>query len=543
MTLYSTPRIDDEPDLKRLCARAMSAAREIFGGEKAARTEVRAILDESLFTEIGDLFAQEALTLDELSRADELLMRSERDAAGVFFTPAGLADKMCSLVGGANVGRVCDPSCGSAELLLAAHRAFGARVVGVEINPFLALAAAIRLAHVGADAEIIWADALGEPLEEVDLVISNPPYVGEKGRKALFDSVRAAHPELESRFAARMDLAYLFMHHAMDISERTILLTSEYWLTADSAFGLRERLVSHQPIYCHRLGRGVFESARGHHSLVTTLGFEPSDVFEARGRVDATDGASWFPFASNSLSDYESLPKLEELARDQQGFVSGLDRATGRHLELEKGAPFFIARSDELEDRDLSGGGWWRPILRARDCRRNAVFVDPPSNEYVLWLDDVVELEEPMERLKLARDRLSKRREVEKGSMPWYRLHWPRKRSDQIAPKLVVPRRAREATFCLDLSASHVSSDCTYILAEGHQDPISYLVRLMLSLNSEETAAYLDEFAKRKGEIIEFYSTPLKRVPVFVEERAGQWRLIDDRLERQAAGILANLGL
>jgi adenine-specific DNA-methyltransferase len=99
--------------------------------------------------------------------------------------------------------------------------------------------------------------------------------------------------------------------------------------------------------------------------------------------------------------------------------------------------------------------------------------------------------------------------------MPWYRLHWPRRREEMVGPKLVVPRRAQEPRFCLDLSGSAISSDCTYLVAPPEvEEPVEYLIRLMLALNSPWVSKWLESNGKRKGKMFEFYSTPLRSLPV-----------------------------
>ena len=69
--------------------------------------------------------------------------------------------------------------------------------------------------------------------------------------------------------------------------------------------------------------------------------------------------------------------------------------------------------------------------------------------------------------------------------------------------------------FCLDLSASMVSSDCTYLTApEEIEEPVEYLIRLMLLLNSSAVREQFVAQGKRKGDIFEFYAGPLRRLIV-----------------------------
>lgn len=529
-------------------AGAWGLAVRLWGGQEAAGEALRGVLDEWLFCDLSRAEPDRIFELEDLKALDSRLPESERRLGGVYFTSEDVAQMMGSLLAENCVEHVCDPACGTGELLIAASTIEGVnRVTGIEIDPRLAVAAAIRLRWHAPDLDvrIHCEDALGTSIDGVGAVIMNPPYLGEKGRKTEFDALRRKHPALSDRFTARMDLSYLFIHLALDMSDSLVMLTSEYWLTADSASALRGRLARRGEGHFFSLGAGVFPDAPGHHSLISVFGLEPVDLDEhpcvrERGSLALPGEAPAFPFASASLDSFEAFPSLGDFLRDQQGFVSGLDRATRRHPELPHGRACFLADSSEVPVEHHWGGGIWRPVVRASDCEADRIFVKPPGTTFVYWLDGPVDEPGCVERLEWARERLERRREARSGSMPWYRLHWPRDRADQIAPKLVVPRRAGEPRFCLDLSASHVSSDCTYLVApEDECDPVGLLIRVMVSLNAEGTRSYLEDFAKRKGKMIEFYSSPLQQVPVFFAP--GTRHLVDEELEARAIALESRL--
>ncbi|MEZ4462307.1 MAG: N-6 DNA methylase [bacterium] len=202
-------------------------------------------------------------------RFDDTLTRSYRKSHGVYFTPTGLAERMATWLP-AGSGWVVDPTCGDGELLVAAAR-HGHRVWGVEQDPFAALVAAIRLKAIDADAFIVCGDGLDPDAwpDDVKSSIVNPPYVGEKGNKSLFDDLRTRWPDLTPAFSPRMDLAYLFWWRVIQWSPHAVVLASEYWLWADAAQGVRQEMAKKLPArWLFRLGAGQFSSAPGHHSLV-----------------------------------------------------------------------------------------------------------------------------------------------------------------------------------------------------------------------------------------------------------------------------------
>lgn len=438
----------------------------------------------------------------------------------------------------------------------------------------------------GLSREGAWAD-----LEEAaDAVLANPPYLREKGRKEQFRRIRERHEHLASFFGARIDLAYLFLHRCLEYARpggRLAFVTSAYWLQATGAGRLRRDLGERaRPLAFLRIpGTSLFDEAPGHHSLVSVherRGADRADRECATGAtlqrapedwasllqelidggpaeadlpgtvVEAPDGAfrssGWSPFAGRDAQEWgrrlrsQGTP-LGELLSDHQGFVSGADRVSARRLgmledppeDLEVGDPGFLFEAEEIEGAlELLRGTVLRPVLRGSRLESGEIWVDPPHAEYVLYLDGELDpgQEWVVEHLEPLRPALEARREVEQGRMPWYRLHWPRDRADQTRPKLVVPRRAARPRFALDLTASAISSDCTYLVApDGVDRPIRYLVRMMTALNRPSVLRYLRQFGKRKGETLEFYSDPLRRLPLPLRRDGGRLRWISELLE------------
>jgi adenine-specific DNA-methyltransferase len=531
----------------------------------------------------------------DLDDVVETLGDEARRHGGVYPTPTLLAQAMVEFVDAGDVaqGSIVDLSAGTGALLRAAITRYPQlTAIGVELVPELAVAAAIGLWEVrlargeGAPMgdRIYCGDGLRQPTwweeapcSSVIAVIGNPPYVGEKGRRDYFVTMRREHPHLAAYFAARMDLLYLFFHRGLDVlatGGKLVYLTSEYWLTATGATKLRQDLMERAvPRHFVRFDKaGVFRDAPGHHSLITVLerkepgattpwNCRASTVVSTRGRdantpwlegpdarsghavpPDAFDERHWTPFLEPQRRHWHEqrasdCTLLGELVRDQQGFVSGADRLSARHARLladmsvppPEGSPIFIiGAQDRLEIFEALGEWTVRPLLRGSQIEAGRVYFAAPEGERVLYVDGGLPEEHEAfleDHLGAFRPILAQRREVRSGMIPWYRLHWPRRRRDQVGPKLVTPRRASRPTFCLDLSGSAISSDCTYLVAPaGIDDPIRYLTAVMMLLNSEQTAMYLEGFGKRKGGLFEFYSEPLQRIPLPV-------RRVDSGLE------------
>lgn len=111
---------------------------------------------------------------------------------------------------------------------------------------------------------------------EADYVCANPPYLGEKGNKALFRSVCETIPYWRAYYQGKMDYLYWFIMLGLNqLREggRLCYITTSYWLTADSATKLRAYILDHAKII-ELIDFGtttIFPDAPGQHNIVFVL--------------------------------------------------------------------------------------------------------------------------------------------------------------------------------------------------------------------------------------------------------------------------------
>jgi hypothetical protein len=107
-----------------------------------------------------------------------------------------------------------------------------------------------------------------------DVVVANPPYLGEKGNKTTFDIIKNGY--LSKYYYGKMDLFYFFFHLALDVTKknsRISFITTNYFLTADGAIKLRNDLKKRSTIFAliNFNTLNIFFSATGQHNLITIL--------------------------------------------------------------------------------------------------------------------------------------------------------------------------------------------------------------------------------------------------------------------------------
>ena len=124
------------------------------------------------------------------------------------------------------------------------------------------------------DQFFLWHTYFADVFEQggFDIVIGNPPYIGVKGHREMFDLVRLGN--LGKYFIGKMDYLYFFFHLALTmlkINGVSSFITTNYYVTADGAVKLRKHLrVSSSLLSLVNLGEmRLFENAPGQHNMIT----------------------------------------------------------------------------------------------------------------------------------------------------------------------------------------------------------------------------------------------------------------------------------
>jgi adenine-specific DNA-methyltransferase len=187
MILHGIHRMN--PDL-RLAIRALAvSAEELVLLATAIRDAVTAMLEEptattattatepalasALATEAPAPFRPASLALHKS------LSKEERQAEGIFFTPAPLRQRLFDVLAlhGAKPATVLEPSFGSGEFLHDAQAQWpAATLYGVEKNP------ALFRSVPETTGALTCADFLAYPPRPVDLILGNPPYFVTKAK-------------------------------------------------------------------------------------------------------------------------------------------------------------------------------------------------------------------------------------------------------------------------------------------------------------------------------------------------------------------------
>ncbi|KXG74337.1 Eco57I restriction-modification methylase domain-containing protein [Thermotalea metallivorans] len=405
-----------------------------------------------------------------------------------------------------------------------------------------------------------------------DIVIGNPPYLGEKGNKALFDRIKGTDFGAKY-YEGKMDYFYFFIYRGIDLLKTGGILsfiTTNYFVTADGAAKLRAYLKEHCTFkeIINFNDFEVFKSAKGQHNMIffITKGKDmgtpvriqyfqekrlpESDVIEAlmagkgienkiscylldnQERLYNGKGHMHIHASEDYLHILNKISKkasctLGQLCHVNQGIVSGADRMTKDMLE-KKISPEAAAKHDfavnqgifvlteaETENLGLIGSPYLKPMYKNSDIRRYAV--KDATDKYILYMAEANPQEENLNpiihHLYKYKDILDQRRETLKGVRPWYALQWPRHQDIFEGEKIVVPHRAKENRFAFCKGPWYASADVYFITKKEEGIDLLFLLG---QLNSKLMYFWLYNKGKRKGDDLELYANPLKELPILM---------------------------
>ncbi|MCF8783414.1 Eco57I restriction-modification methylase domain-containing protein [Rhodococcus ruber] len=410
-------------------------------------------------------------------------------------------------------------------------------------------------------------------IETFDIVVGNPPYIGEKGNKETFRTL-AGSSIFERFYQGRADMLHYFFHLGIDVLGEggvLVFVTTNYYPTATFGSTLRKDMASRTKIL--RLVNfnelKVFESALGQHNMITVLEKSTNNrdyqchqvVANAKGAIDQKqlneilaadstlarnglvpvsglfDGeAKYIRFISDSSSIELVLQKVGSAGRPlgcipavsiNQGIVTGIDRMTAlwkRKFPMvgaPPGTPVYVFRHGEESFEHL------KPWFKSSDVRPY-VTAEKPSWDLLYLGRGIKPTMEETAYLTQFRPILETRREFQpnrRNALPWYELHWPREQEIFEGPKVVASYRTYNNAFAYNDKAFYAGADLTLITADVSADiDLFYLLGL---LNSSLIYTWFYHRGKRKGDMLELKAVPVSEVPI----------ARDAKLEKRIAAI------
>jgi adenine-specific DNA-methyltransferase len=445
--------------------------------------------------------------------------------------------------------RLCDIACGSGNILILALEELirisknltGSYfynehwITGYDINQEAVDLAIVRCQevlkkyHLKFKLNIFCRDSL-EERTKFNLVVGNPPYLGEKNNKEVFQKIRKTEFG-KKYYEAKMDYLYFFIEKAIELLEKDGIftyITTAYWMKADGAKILRKTLKEKGNfLTIHDFGTSVFKKAIGQHNVIFTWKKSTDIDKEINVKIQDSsfktvnsliyDKGNRILLANNDVRSFnEKITDqanfvLDELVNINQGLVSGFDDA-------------FVFEEYKEEFKKFL-----KPFYKNKDIGK--YMVSDKNKYWILYLDGTKKMTKPIEKHLLNyQDKLVNRREVTRGSIHWWQLQWPREEKIFKEPKIIVRQRCKNNNFAYTEKELYSSADVYFITKKTEKINLFYILGY---LNSEIFAEWFRHNGKCKGEVLEFYSTPLRETPVFYPGETPEVAYVGDLVKKQ----------
>ncbi|MHA2246543.1 MAG: Eco57I restriction-modification methylase domain-containing protein [Candidatus Hodarchaeales archaeon] len=389
-----------------------------------------------------------------------------------------------------------------------------------------------------------------------NVLIANPPYLGESGNKELF---RIHAKALRKYYEGKMDLWYFFLHRSLDLMvdcSYSSFVTSSYWVTASGATKLRARLLLDTFIvqYIDFAENKVFNTAQGVHTNIISFKklTEPNDNIRCT-IFNKTYPQGVDPFLKlkdqlNFKTDQKKLtfenwdlyihflPKnlrsiIEYITENsitlktsgyyvKEGIVSGLNKITKRQIKKYKlpnewaGVGVFILNKENPQDLKVIESLSQEEKSHLKDFYKNSdisrYYPSIKTQKNILYLNrNTVNLEK-LPKIKM---HIQKFKEILKRSLdnPPY-INRPRTQSIFTSPKIITPQRSVRNIFAYISFDWYAGQDVYYILNDKNDK--EKLKSLLLILNSKFAYFWLYWMGKRKGKHLELFGEPLGFFPI-----------------------------
>ncbi len=418
-----------------------------------------------------------------------------------------------------------------------------------------------------------------------DIVIGNPPYVGEKGHKEMFQEI--ARTELGKKYYyGKVDLFYFFFHKSLDLlRERGInaLITTNYYITAQGAIKLRTDFFNRATILkmIDFNEYKLFQSALGQHNMITILekgklsqnvetaitsrkGNSNQDVLVRILQWNDAE-TEYFAFSQEQLYEgnqlyirlqgvgnddnplesvlgkmKESPYQLGELCAVNIGMRTGADKLSEAYIskyniKLPKNTGIYVITSDELDEMNLTDNEkrlilpWFKNSDIAKySCKTNndlwLIDLSVTKHESI----DFVSIPNILNHISRFKAVLENRKSNDNGLQSVIKrgLWWAftMRQIDFSAPKIVSPQRSKFNTFGYNEVPWYASMDVYFITAlPKSKVELKYVLAL---LNSKLMFVWLYNKGKRKGNTLELYQKPLSEVPIVIADNETRQKII-----------------
>ena len=229
---------------------------------------------------------------------------------------------------------------------------------------------------------------------------------------------------------------------------------------------------------------------------------------------------------------------LGELYEIGQGMVPGRKKEfrISSHQEMGKGGGYWTSKNvkyiEVVDMKDKNShrleAEFIKPLITNSGIKK---FFIIPSRDYLIYTvplqdgrENINDFPGILNYLKVYEDELKKRYDYDEleEKYPWYGYQRIQNIElfERSTPKILCPYRSEENNFALDDVGYFGTTDMYAIVPKNNTS--SDLYYLLGILNSKLLTFWYKEAGKSKGLILEFFATPLSKMPIIIEKTKQQ---------------------
>ena len=417
-----------------------------------------------------------------------------------------------------------------------------------------------------------------------DIVIGNPPYIGEKYHRTLFEPVKKSET-MKKYYLGKMDYFYFFFHLTLDMLKLDAVgsfITTNYFPTASGAKKLRTDFKERAELLelCNFGELRLFDKAPGQHNMITLFrktssaskscrlidihrkgvfsadiidGIEQKTlaecVFKSIPQSLLFEGEENYIRISSASGDgdiSESIfrkmttgnKKLGDIAFVRTGIMGGCDNLNKKNIkyaddtsDMKVDDGVFVLDSHNVRDmqniNNLKKYSFLKAFYKNSDIGKYSTSSVP--EKYIIFsAPNTPEEEQQVIKQHLTKYRtiLEHIREINKENIGlWFLLRRGTNFSEIFeCPKIVAPQRSKYNIFGYHEGEWYASADVYYISHAVEGCSLKFLLGL---LNSKLYYYWLYHKGKRKGKNLELYQKPVSSIPIASVPKGKQQAIID----------------
>ncbi len=387
-----------------------------------------------------------------------------------------------------------------------------------------------------------WEESFSD-IDLFDVIIGNPPYFNLKkietrteDSQLLFDYLKTSN-QWKHLFRASSDIYYFFIMKSLSLLKNdgiVSLITPNYWIENQYADLLRSEVLRYQILeiinlegikvfkdesrwlnvstciltvqksspnrnfkFVEKLSKNFFELKKSSRTLSKHLSINPSELSSTKWIL------SQYLSTIKEISNNSEFDKLGDIAKIAQGLSPGVKDV-------------FVLNQHELEINNIEEEVLV-PFITNRHIQR--WLISKKKDLKAILPSRIIELSEyPNTQKYLTKNKSllmmgpDRKRLMENNKIRWFDYSVYRNLSTfkESQTKIMCPYRSLLPRFSLDKERHFGATDIYAIVPKDEEDTLAILG----ILNSSFTNFWFREAGKKKGKMLEFFSFPLKGIPI-----------------------------